>query len=227
MSYSGDAAEQVVRLTLNGAEVAAKITGAGAKELALLLYAIMKEQKKTKGKISLSNMIKSGKELKVFAIKDDELQRFCTEAKKYGVLYCVLRDKNATDGVVDVMVKAEDASKINRIFERFQLSTVDVGAIKTDIARNKTESIQQMAEEETEKTAAQNAPLNQRANPTSADRRRSPRSELISELKEAEEASKKPSVRKELRKIQAEKAASAAAKSRQRGRAMQVPGKER
>ena len=39
MSYSGDAAEQVVRMSLEGVEVAAKITGAGAKEIALLLYA--------------------------------------------------------------------------------------------------------------------------------------------------------------------------------------------
>lgn len=30
MSYSGDAAEQVVRMSLEGAEVAAKITGAGS-----------------------------------------------------------------------------------------------------------------------------------------------------------------------------------------------------
>ena len=36
MSYSGDAAEQVVRMSLEGAEVAAKITGAGAKQVAVL-----------------------------------------------------------------------------------------------------------------------------------------------------------------------------------------------
>ena len=47
MSYSGEAAEQVVRMSLQGVEVAAKITGAGAKEIALLLYAVLKEQKKT------------------------------------------------------------------------------------------------------------------------------------------------------------------------------------
>ena len=40
MSYSGDAAEQVVRLTLEGVEVAAKIAGTGAKGIAVLLYAI-------------------------------------------------------------------------------------------------------------------------------------------------------------------------------------------
>ena len=59
MSYSGDAAEQVVRMSLEGVEVAAKITGAGAKEIALLLYAVLKDQKKTKGKTRLTNMLRS------------------------------------------------------------------------------------------------------------------------------------------------------------------------
>ena len=77
MSYSGDAAEQVVRMSLEGAEVAARITGQGAKEIALLLYAVLKDQKKTKGKTRLTNMLKSGKELKVFAVKDEDLVKFC------------------------------------------------------------------------------------------------------------------------------------------------------
>lgn len=34
MNPAGDAAEQIVRMSLNGVEVAAKITGAGAKHLA-------------------------------------------------------------------------------------------------------------------------------------------------------------------------------------------------
>lgn len=139
MSYSGDAAEQVVRMTLEGAEVAAKVTGAGAKELAVLLYAILRDQKKTKGKTRLTNMLRSGKELKVFAVKDTDLQRFCQEAKKYGVLYCVLKDKNANDGITDIMVRAEDASKINRIFERFQLATVDLGSVRSEIERSRAE----------------------------------------------------------------------------------------
>ena len=48
MSYSsGEAAEQVVRMTLNGVEVAAKISGKAAERLAVLLYAVLKDQKKT------------------------------------------------------------------------------------------------------------------------------------------------------------------------------------
>lgn len=135
MNTSAEAADQIVRLALNGVEVAAKITGTGAKELAVLLYAILKDQQKTSGKTRLSSMLKSGKELKVFAVKADDLERFCKEAKRYGVLYCVLRDKNAKDGLTDVMVRAEDASKINRIFERFKLATVDVGQIQQELER--------------------------------------------------------------------------------------------
>ena len=50
MNTSGEAAEQIVRMSLEGFEVAAKITGAGAKNIAVLLYSILKEEKKTKGK---------------------------------------------------------------------------------------------------------------------------------------------------------------------------------
>lgn len=137
MSYSGDAAEQVVRMSLEGGEVAIKLAGAGAKQLAILLYAILREQKKTKGKTRLTNMLRSGKELKVFAVKDSDLQLFCREAKKYGVLYCVLKDRDATDGLTDIMVRAEDASKINRIFERFDLATVDMAEVKREIEQSR------------------------------------------------------------------------------------------
>ena len=139
MSYSGDAAEQVVRMSLETGEVAVKLAGAGAKQLAVLLYAILREQTKTKGKTRLTNMLRSGKELKVFAVKDSDLQLFCREAKKYGVLYCVLKDKSAKDGITDVMVRAEDASKINRIFERFDLATVDMAEIRSEIERSRAE----------------------------------------------------------------------------------------
>ena len=86
MSYSGEAADQVVRLSLNGVEVAAKLSGSAAKQLAIMIYAILKDQKKTKGKIRLTNMLRSGKELKVFAVKDGDLQKFCQEAKKERIL---------------------------------------------------------------------------------------------------------------------------------------------
>ena len=70
MSVSGDASEQIVRLSLEGFEVLAKLTGSGAKNVAAMLYTIMKDKKQTKGKTRLNNMLKAGKPLKIFSIKN-------------------------------------------------------------------------------------------------------------------------------------------------------------
>ncbi len=139
MSYSGETADQVVKMSLEGAEVAARITGKGAKEIAILLFAALKDEKKTKGKTRLNNLIRTGKELKVFAVKDEELMTFCKEAKRYGILYCALKDRDVRNGTTDIMVRAEDSSKVSRIFERFQLSTVDMASVRGEIERSKAD----------------------------------------------------------------------------------------
>ena len=139
MNPGGDAAEQVVRLSLEGVEVAAKISGNGAKNIALLLYATLKQEQKTKGKARLTSMLKSGKELKVYTITQKDLPKFSQEAKRYGVLYCVLKDRNNKDqnAAVDVIARAEDASKIQRITERFRLATVDRADVSLNILKDK------------------------------------------------------------------------------------------
>lgn len=135
MNTSGEAAEQVVRITLNGVEVAAKISGKGAERLAVLIAAALRDSQKSRGHIRLANMLRSNKPLKVFSVQDKDLRLFCKEAKKYGVLYCILKDRDASDGQTDIMVREEDASKINRIFERFNLFTVDVAAVERNPVR--------------------------------------------------------------------------------------------
>ena len=139
MNPGGDAAEQVVRLSLEGVEVAARISGNGAKNIAMLLYATLKQEQKTKGKARLTSMLKSGKELKVYTITQKDLAKFSQEAKRYGVLYCVLKDKNNKDlsAPVDIIARAEDASKIQRITERFKLATVNRADVALDIQREK------------------------------------------------------------------------------------------
>ena len=133
MTSGGDAAEQVVRLSLEGVEVAAKITGNGAKHIAILLAAVLKEEHKTQGKARLSSMIKSGKELKVFSIQNRDLEKFSREAKRYGVLYCVLKDKENKSELasVDIIARAEDASKIQRIMERFEMASISRASVSS------------------------------------------------------------------------------------------------
>jgi len=152
MNTGGDAAEQVVRMSLEGVEVAARITGYGAKNTALLLAAVLKEEQKTKGKARLTSMLKSGKELKVFSVQQKDLKQFSQEAKRYGVLYCVLKDKNNTSekAMVDVIARAEDASKIQRITERFKLATIDTATVMGGIENERGRLRQEWPAQEAE-----------------------------------------------------------------------------
>ena len=220
MNTGGEAAEQIVRMSLEGFEVAAKITGAGAKNIAILLYSILKEEKKTKGKARLTSMLRSGKELKVFTVKSGDLKKFTQEAKKYGVLYCVLTDRKNKDpnAEVDVIARAEDASKISRIVERFNLASVDTASIVTEAEKSKDAKdgqpepdigVQEKAEKDKLLDELMGKPVQKEENapnPSVAKTEKSPQSEPTSEKqsKSAEGATmtkEKPSVKEELRKI--------------------------
>ena len=139
MNTSGEAADQVMKMMLNGTEVLIKLTGTGAKNAAVLLYSIAREQKKTKGSARLESMLRSGKPLKVYTFKADDLPKFKEVAKQYGILYTILKEKDKTDGVFDVMVRAEDESKIARITERFNLAQVDVATLRAEIVKEQEE----------------------------------------------------------------------------------------
>ena len=223
MNTGGEAAEQIVRMSLEGFEVAAKITGAGAKNIANLLYSILKEEKKTKGKARLTSMLRSGKELKVFTVKNDDLKTFTQEAKKYGVLYCVLADRRNKDpnAEVDVIARAEDASKISRIVERFKLASMDTASIVTEAEKTRDAKdtkdgqpepdigVQEKAKKDKLLDELMGKPVQKEENapnPSVAKTEKSPQSEPTSEQpkKSAEGATmtkEKPSVREELRKI--------------------------
>lgn len=147
---SSDSAEAIVKLSLEGMEVALKIAGTGAKNIAIMLYTIMKDNQQTKGKTRLTNMLKTGKPLKIFTIRAEDLKKFSQEAKKYGVLYCALADRKNSkiDGMVDIMVRDEDASKMNRIAQRFKFR--DVASIERDLEKEKQEKNKQELEKNPE-----------------------------------------------------------------------------
>ena len=223
MNNGGDAAEQIVRLSLEGFEVAAKLTGSAAKNIAILLATVLKQEQKTKGKARLTNMIKSGKELKVFSISNKDLKKFTEQAKRYGVLYCVLRDRsNKGDNIpVDIIARAEDASKIQRIVERFELGKVDKASIVTE-AKKSLEEREAVANEQPEKSKHQiimekavSSPIqkdeNTQTNPTAAKTDKSPLSKQNLEVADFKtdkgnrnSVESKPSVREKLNRYKAE-----------------------
>ena len=86
-------------------------------------------------------------------MKESDLKQFVQEAKRYGVLYCAVRNpKGSSDGLVDVIVKEEDAPRINRIVDRFQFASVTEAAkIKTEIERTRAEKAKAGKSEKQEK----------------------------------------------------------------------------
>ncbi len=130
-----DAADQVVNMGLKGVEVVSNLAGKGTLSLAAFLIAALKDQKRTKGKTRMQSF--KGKPTKVFVIKKSELQIFALEAKRYGVLYAAIFNRKTPDGLCDIVVSAGDAAKVNRIAERFELSTVDVEKIREDIRKTR------------------------------------------------------------------------------------------
>ena len=216
MNYSGDAAEQVVRFSLEGMEVAMKITGTAAKEMAILLAAALKAEQKTAGKARLSAMLKSGKELTVFSLPQKDLKKFVQEAKKYGVLYCTIRERGSKDenAAVDIITRAEDAPKINRVVDRFKLAAVDTAEIvqnieKAKAERGKTDSMAQSESKESieeymgkldklfDDIASQSVPTHSRSSESLSKRGSSEQETAARPISE-----KKPSVREKLQREQ-------------------------
>lgn len=226
MNTSGDAAESVVRMSLQGLDVAVRLTGTGAKNIAAIMIAILKEQKQTKGKTRLTNMLKSGKELKVFTVKEEDLRKFTDESKRYGVLFCVLKGKEKSiDGMVDIMVRAEDASKINRIVERFNISSYDSASIKSEIQKTKDSKDKGVVIKSVEERLVDdilskpiNKEENEISNPQVAKMEKSPLSEPTSNNKnKSDKGTKldKPSVREEIKSIKEQMKKSSLEKSEQ------------
>lgn len=150
MQVGGEAADQVVKMSLEGAEFAIRVAGEGATRIMAILVSVLREEKKTRGKARLDSMLRSGKELKVFTVKNGDLKKFTQEAKKYGVLYNVLADRKTQDpnAPVDIIARAEDAAKISRIMERFNLSSVDVASVVAEAERSRDNRMVEQSEQE-------------------------------------------------------------------------------
>lgn len=137
MYNSGDAADQMVRYAYQGGEVVLKLTGAGAKNLAAYLANVLKNPKPTPGQTKLKRLLRDGKELTVQPVPTDKLKEFREEAKRYGVSFCVLKDRKVNGRTCDILVRAEDASRINRIMDKLEIDNILYGHIRSEKTKKK------------------------------------------------------------------------------------------
>lgn len=227
MNYGSEPADQVVRYTLEGAEVALKLSGLAAKNFAVFAYAVLKDQKKTKGKTRLVRMLKEQRPLKFFTVPSSQMREFAQEAKKRGLLFVPIRNKQ-NPGEVELVVFADDAAKVNRVMDRLNLDFV-----KSQAGGAAPEHPEQQAPVQTESVPMENGPVEfavggmedefsvparqePAANFTPEEPGRSP-SGNSSPSKDGSPISPgpKPSVKKELQEIRKEQAEKGKARERQ------------
>lgn len=120
MEVSGEVADLMVKEGLQVSETAVKLAGSGIKNVAALLLALSRADYKTVGSTSVSRLTKDQSPTVVVPLKKEDIQRFKSMAKQYGVLYCAVEPKNNTSGVVDIISTQNYASQLNAVFEAMQ-----------------------------------------------------------------------------------------------------------
>ena len=148
MNLGSDPADQVVRYTLEGTEFALRISGTVAKNFAIFAAAVLRDQKKTRGKTNLTRLLREGKPLKFFSVSADRMREFAQEAKRHGLLFVPMRDRNDPDHI-EIATWADDSAKVERIIDRMQLDVVETGEaeIMSDITPE--QSTEQPTQEQT------------------------------------------------------------------------------
>ena len=118
MNTSGEVADLMVKEGIQITESAAKLAGLGAKNLAVIIMALLKDESRLQGKTNLKQLLKSDKPLCILQIKEADLKKFNSEAKKYGVLFTTVSDRANDTGLCDIIAKQEDVTKLNYIVEK-------------------------------------------------------------------------------------------------------------
>lgn len=118
MNTSGEVADLMVKEGIQITESATKLAALGAKNLAAIIIAMMQDEKRLRGKTNLTQLLKSDKPLCILQIKEADIHKFNSEAKKYGVLFTAVTDKTNNTGLCDIIAKQEDVTKLNYIMER-------------------------------------------------------------------------------------------------------------
>lgn len=80
----------------------------------------------------MAGMLKEGAALDIFTVKAADLKSFAADALSYGIKYCVVSPKGRSDGIVDIMVRPQDAARVQRIVERFGYSDVMIEQLEKE-----------------------------------------------------------------------------------------------
>ncbi len=117
MDVSAEAADLVVKESIQAAESVLKLAGHGIKNVAALLLALKKEDYKVVGKASIKRLSSDPTPTVVVPLKKEDMKRFEKLAKEYGVLYFMAQKKGNDSGYVNIISNQNYAAQINAVME--------------------------------------------------------------------------------------------------------------
>ena len=160
-----DAADEMVRMMLNGTEVVIRLTGSAAKNLAALLVAWSKNEKKVYGKTTMMKLLKSGEPLQVFSLTKEQYVKFKGMAKKK-VLYAPFLNKKRGDDRMDVVISEKSLPMVNHILKKIGYGeTVKTEEKAKEAKKKDTPSRQSSKDAEARSEARQDDPSKEKPNP--------------------------------------------------------------
>ena len=118
MDVSAEAADVVVRESLQATEAAAKLTLEGMKNVAALLLAIAKQDMKVVGETTAKRLARDSSPAVVIPIKAEDKAKFQKLAKEFGVLYFIAQKKGNDSGILNVVSNQNYAALLNAVMEQ-------------------------------------------------------------------------------------------------------------
>ena len=118
MDVSAEAADVVVRESLQATEAAAKLSLEITKNVAALLLAIAKQDMKVVGETSAKRLARDSAPAVVIPIKSEDRAKFQKLAKEFGVLYFIAQKKGNDSGILNVVSNQNYAAQLNAVMEQ-------------------------------------------------------------------------------------------------------------
>ena len=118
MEVSGEAADLVMKEGVQISEEAIKLLARGAKNLAALLYALAKDQKKLYGKVNMNRLLREQSPIEVLPLRTEDFDEFKRRAKKVGLLFSTILDKKGDAPYLEILTNIDHLSQANYILEQ-------------------------------------------------------------------------------------------------------------
>lgn len=117
MDVSAEAADLVVKESLQATESAAKLLGSGIKNVAALLLALARDDYKVVGKTNAKRLARDPAPAEVIRIRKEDMGKFQKLAKEFGVLFFFAQKKGNESGYVNAVSSQNYAPQLNAVME--------------------------------------------------------------------------------------------------------------